>query len=380
MRHLLVVIAALGLCAGSGYAEEPDEIVAEGLGEGVNRQEALTAAKRSAVEKGIGMILLSQTEVENFQLKRDQIITKTIGAVKSYEVLSETTSPEGLHRLKIRAVLSRVAMHEDLAAFHILIESMNKPRVMIIVNENNVGNEEPANNAAETALIAFLKDPYDFEVVDPRVVASIRASEQKMAEVRGDAAAAAALGSRHGAEVVITGQAVGRVAEGISKSLGGMSSVQADITLRAINCTSGRIIGSADAHAAKVHVSPNTAGTQAIAKASVEAGKELLDAVMQDWQDQLNNGIPLVVSVEKVSTFRVRKNVLATLEAVAGVDAVRERNWDSHSKVLKVDIQYKGNAAGFCDKVDALKMHSGGGSLGVSGLDGLNVTLVARVM
>ncbi len=375
-RHLVFIVATMmsSVC----FAEE--NVVAEGVGQGVNREEALMAAKRNAVETGIGTVLLSRTEVENFMLKRDQIITKTMGSVRSYDVLSETKTTDGLFEIKINAVLSRSSMHNDLADLHILIESMNKPRIMILVQENNVGNDEPANSAAETALIGFFKEPYDFELVDPQVVASIRSSAEQMAQVAGDPQAAAALASRHGAEVIIAGNAVSRKAEGISQNLGGMVSVQADVTLRAINCSSGRIIGSSNAHAARVHISPNTAGDQAIAKASVKAGKTLLDHVMKDWQNQINNGIPLTVSVKNVTTFRTKKAAMQTLEALSGVSAVRERGWDDQSKILEVDIQYKGNADGFCTKVDGLKMRTGGGSLGVSGIKGNAITISAKVM
>lgn len=366
------------LCGAVLFAEE--SLTAEGVGEGVNRDEALMAAKRNAVETGIGTILLSKTEVENFMVKRDQIITKTMGSISKYDILSETKAPDGLVKIKINAVLSRSAMHKDLADFHILIESMDKPRVMIIIEENNVGNDEPTNSAAETALIGFLKDPYEFELVDPSVVSSIRASAEEMARISGDPKAAAALASRYGAEVIVTGSAVSRKAEGLTQSLGGMVSVQADITLRAVNCSNARIIGSSSAHAARVHISPHTAGDQAIAKATVNAGKTLLDNIMKDWQNQLNNGLPLTVAVRNVTSFRTKKAVIQTLEAIAGVDAVRERGWDDQSKVLEVDIQYKGNVDGFCTKVDGLKMKSGGGSFGVSGVKGNAVTLSAQVM
>ncbi|MBD3344533.1 MAG: hypothetical protein GF401_05680 [Chitinivibrionales bacterium] len=372
-------VALLALLAGFCFAQE-ENVIAEGFGQGVNRQEALMAAKRNAVEKGIGMILLSQTEVENFQLKRDQIITKTIGAVKDYVIISETKSPDNLFEIQIKATLSRSTMHKDLASFHILIESMNKPRVMVVIDENNVGNDEPTNKAAETALIGFLRDPYEFELVDPEVVASIRSSKEKMVSLSGDAKAAAALGSRYGAEVVIMGNAVGRKAEGMSKSLGGMVSVQADVTLKAINCATGRIIGTAGGHAAKVHISPNTAGTQAIAKATEKAGNKLLDVIMKEWQNQLNNGIPLTIDIKEVASFRDRKAVLSTLQAITGITAVRERNWDSQSKVLSINVQYKGNANGFCERVDGYKMSSGGGSLAVTGLNGMQVTLALQVM
>jgi hypothetical protein len=384
-RMLLAAVCAglvfhAGIAIGQDQAEtQANEIVAEGTGQGANEAEALMAAKRDAVEKGIGMILVSQTEIENFQLKRDQVITKTIGAVKSYEKVSEGKTPDGLFQVVIKAVLAKSVMHEDLAAFHILLESMDKPKVMVIIDENNVGNDQPTNKTAENAVISFLKSPYDFDLVDPSVAASIRNSEAKMAQLKGDAASAAAIGANAGAEVLICGAAVSRAAEGMAQNLGGMQSVQADVTLRAINCTTGGIVATGDGHGAKVHISPNTAGNLAIKQASEKAVKSLLDAIIIDWSKQLNNGVPLSVSVKGVSSFRDKNAVIQTLEAVPGVATVHDRGWNSESALLQVDIQYKGNSNGFCTKVDGYKIKQGGGSFLVSGVNGTRVSLIMQV-
>jgi hypothetical protein len=382
MGRRLIIVCTLSLfTALASWAQESaeGELVAEGTGKGMNEAEALMAAKRDAVEKGIGMILLSRTEVENFQLKRDQVVTKTLGAVKDYEILAKGQSAEGGWECTIKATLSRTTLHDDLAAFHILLESMEKPKVMVIVTENNVGNDEPVNRAAESAIIKFLKDPYDFELVDPSVVASIRSSEAKMARIAGDAAAAAQIASAYGAQVVIVGDAIGRVAEGLSQNLGGMKSVQADVTLRAINCATGRIIAAADAHGAQVHISPNTAGTKAIAKAATKASENLLDAVIEDWNKLLNNGMQLAVTVQGVTTFRTKNAVVQTLRSISGVSAVRERGWNSTSNMLQADVQYKGNANGFATQTDGYKMSMGGGSLAITGLEGTRVGIAVQV-
>jgi hypothetical protein len=381
MGKTLIAIAGCVLLLGAAlYAADDETIIAEGSGEGANPEEALLAAKRNAIEKGIGTILLSQTEIENFQVKRDQIITKTMGSVKSYEKISEGKSAGGYYEVKIKAVLSRSSINQDLAAFHILIESMNKPRTMVIIDESNIGTAEPNNSAAETAILQFLKDPYEFELIDPKASAAIRASEEKMAGIAGDAAAAAQLGSQNGAEVIITGTAVSREAKQLSQNLGGMVSAQADVTLRAINCSTGSIIGTASAHAPMVHISAATAGSQAITKASQKAMKDLLDRIIKEWQNQQNNGVTLSLTIAGVSNFRLKNDLVQTLTWVPNVSAVHERNWDMQSKLLMVDIQYKGNANGFCTRIDGFKLKSGAGSIAVSGLNGLRVSLQVQAM
>jgi hypothetical protein len=251
---------------------------------------------------------------------------------------------------------------------------------MVVIDENNVGTAEPTNSAAETAILQFLKDPYEFELIDQKASASIRSSQEKMASIAGDVAAAAQLGSQNGAEVIITGSAVSREAKAMNQNLGGMVSVQADVTLRAINCTTGSIIGTAQAHAPMVHISANTAGTQAITKASQKAIKDLLDRIIKEWQNQQNNGMSLSLTISGVTTFRLKNDLIQTLTWVPNVSAVHERNWDMQSKLLMVDIQYKGNANGFCTRIDGFKLKSGAGSIAVSGINGLRVTLQVQAM
>jgi hypothetical protein len=360
------------------FAQDGD-ITAEGTGLGANQSEALMNAKRDAIEKGIGMMLLSKTEIENFMIKRDLVITKTVGSVKTYEKISEKKADDGLIEIKIRAVLSRSALHDDLASFHILLETMDKPRVLIIIDEKNCGSAMPSNKSAENAIISFLKSPYDFEIVDPAIAASIRSNDEKMAKLRGDDAAAAAIGASSGAEVIIKGTAEATEAEGMNASLGGMKSVQADVTLRAINCTSGRIIAAGDGHGAKVHVSTSTAGSMAIKQASEKAAKALLNSVIEDWNKQVNDGISLSVTVKGVSSFREKSAVISTLQSISGVSAVRERSWDGESALLETDLTYKGNASGFCTKADGYKLNQGGGSFIVNGVNGTKISLGVQV-
>lgn len=378
MFRNLMLFSVILFLASAVFAQ--DEYEYEGVGEGANSAEAILAAKRDAIEKGIGLVLLSQTEIENFQVKRDMVLTKTIGAVKNYQVISQSTTPDGLYKVKIKATVSKSAMRDDLAALQILIESMEKPKLMVIVEESNIDNNDPGNRAAENAITAFFKDPYGFEMVDSKMVSNVRNSKQKMSQLAGNEAEAAAIGLQYGAEVLISGIAISKQAEAASKELAGMISVQADVTLKAISCATGRVIASASEHAAKVHLSPQTAGTQAINKAAEKASGKLLDAIIKDWQNQANNGLPLNVSISNVSTFRQKNAVVQTIRGISGVDAVYERNWDAQTRILVVDVKYKGNSNGFASKVDGYKMTSGGGSLAVTGINGQSINLAAQAM
>ncbi|MBD3314735.1 MAG: hypothetical protein GF344_03020 [Chitinivibrionales bacterium] len=359
--------------------EENEDITAEGRGAGQTEIEALTAAKRDAVEKGIGSILLSQTEIENFRQKRGHVVPKMLRAIKDYNIVDKKQTAEGAWECTIKATLSQSTLHDDLAAFHILLESMEKPKVMIIVQEINIGNEESVHKAAETAILKLYRDSYGFEVVDPSVAASIRSSEAKMAKMAGDVAAASRIAAAYGAQMLVTGDAESHLNSESSNDLAGMKSVKARVKLRAVNCAVETVVDSADILASHAHISPNTAGTESIAKAAVEASRSLLDPIIEDWNTLLTKGMQLGVTVKGVSTFRTKNAVLKTLRSISGVSAVSGHDWNEDNETLRTDIRFKGNANGFAAEADGYKMSAGGGSLAVTGLEGKRIVLAVQV-
>jgi hypothetical protein len=104
----------------------------------------------------------------------------------------------------------------------------------------------------------------------------------------------------------------------------------------------------------------------------------LLDAIITDWNNQVNNGMSLTVSVQGISTFRQKTAVIATLQSISGVSTVRERSWNSQGALLQADVQYKGNANGFCEKADSFKMSQGGGSILITGVNGNRIDMTVQ--
>lgn len=370
----LVFFSSLGFASAQDNAASP-EMIMEGMGYGSNEAEATMAAKRDAVEKGIGTTLISQTEIQNFMVKKDLVISKTVGSVSRFDIISKNQASDGSWEVKIKAVISKSMMRDDLASFQILLESMDKPKVMVLIKENNVGNDEPTNAAAEGAVIKFLKSPYDFEIVDPDMISQVRADAGKMNALSDNAAEAAALGRSYGAEVLISGSAVAREAEAMAASLGGMKSVQADVTLKAISCATGRVIATGTGHSAKVHISPNTAGTMALAAAAEKASGDLLKTIIEDWNKQLNNGMQLTLTIKGASSFKVKGAILNSLKTMSGVVSINERGWDGASGILTANVSYKGNVQGFCERADGFKLSPDAGVLAVTGQTASNINL-----
>ena len=161
-------------------------ILAEGYGS--SKQNALLKAKREAIEIGIGTVLISQTEIRNFEVKKDIVLSRTKGSVKKYDILREEKQPDDVFYLKIKAVVSLASIKEDLVALKILLESMDKPRMMVMIQEED-------GKSAENAILDYLTEK-EFELVDASVVAALMHKEDSLIKraTKGNPAAAAKIG------------------------------------------------------------------------------------------------------------------------------------------------------------------------------------------
>ena len=56
------------------------------------KDDALREAMKSAVEQGVGTVITSETEVENFQVVSDNILKKSKGVIKSYRIYGKGLS------------------------------------------------------------------------------------------------------------------------------------------------------------------------------------------------------------------------------------------------------------------------------------------------
>ena len=316
------------------------DISTESDGLGTSLQAALTDAKRNAVEQCIGSLLVSQTEVENFVLKKDFILVKTVGAVKQVEVLSETKNSDGSYFVRIRAIVSTSSIKEDLVAMQILLESMNKPRLMVLI-------DEPGQPTVESNLVSFMTDK-GFDIIDSNTV------EARNALVGNDKEAAE-IGKLNGAEYIITGRA--------SKSTGGgafgMTSGQVALSVSIINCSTGKILTSKSDTASFAHVDGNTA----LAKASERVASSLFnDAIFEklivSFQDMVNNGMPLEVVVENVKNFSLKKKVTGLIETLPNVVSVKQQGFKKGT--VSYTVVYKGVADALCENLDGKIVDAGG--------------------
>ncbi len=299
-KHLWLPLCLVLVCIPIlGWAEGHISVESEGYG--VSRQDALLAAKREALAKGIATLFVSDAERKKFALQRERVLSKTLDAVDSYGIVAERQEGTTFF-VKIRAQIVEVDIRRNLGALKILLETMDKPRLMVLVKEEQ-------EKAVDRALSAFFTGK-GFAVVDPSAGTSLTTKDAVLlkAALGGDALAAAHLGGDYGADYVL----VAKVKKGVMDSQlledAGMISAQASINTRLINTATGAIISSKRATAGAAHVSGENAQELAARKVALTVVDQVLcEQIMVSFQDMADNGKAVRIPPGMAMTFRPKR-------------------------------------------------------------------------
>lgn len=156
------------------------EVEAEGRAAGdqsTAREQALADALREAVRVGTGVDILSSSEVSNFQLDFDRILSSAFGHVKTYKVISSGMGNDGIYKVKVSADVQAGAPDaKDTLALRQIAILKGAPRVSINVEEQIDGVSGPTKYAQ--GIMEQAARELQFNLVD---VATARTQENKMA-------------------------------------------------------------------------------------------------------------------------------------------------------------------------------------------------------
>jgi hypothetical protein len=361
MRSALLLIPML-ILASPAPAQESKTVTAEGVavisGGNVDiaRDAAIQDAQTRAVEQAIGTLIDSQTQVENYQVISDKILSQIKVYIKRYNIVNEARE-ENLLRVTITAEVSLGQLNDDLSAIGILMGQMHKPRTMILVAEQNIGQEWVAwwwggvhgQQADMSVIDNTLMDKFTekgFEMIDHQAAAqelkvtpAYNVQDLSVQQTK-------TLGSQVHAEVVIAGKGLAKLYGNVG---GGLKSVQADLTLRAVRIDTGQVLATATTHAAAVHINEITAGNEALRKAAVEAADQLSGKILAQYSREAGGTRPINITVNGLNkTQFVRfKDVLKS--QVRGIKDLHERSFQNG--IAKLSVDSKSSAQNLSDEL-----------------------------
>jgi hypothetical protein len=341
-RHIsliAVLIMFLAFATGAIAANKVVEVEGDSF---LSREDAIRQAQRSAVELAVGVFIQSRTEVENFVLKKDKIMSRTQGYITRFTVLKEGKTGD-MYRVRINAVVSLDKIKDDLLAMRILLDSMERPKVMILIEEEYIGMDNMGACFAETELYSLLAAK-GFDLVDKAQLEKIRDLSQTRQALAGNIAAAKSLGQHSGVQYVILGKAVVQdIGEAYPGT--GMKSLQASLQVRIIQTQTGVVLGSVVKNGIAAHISPLTGATNALRMSVKKAVNEyLVDTITNSFQEYLNNGAPVKLHITGVKTFQQYRLIASTIETLDRVVTSKKERWSKAGGLLVLDLRFKGTS------------------------------------
>ena len=356
------ILLTLSLLMGSVFAES-----VEGVGYGLTKDAAIEQAKRDAVEVGLGAYISSETVVTATTLT-DNIYSKAQGFVKTFKVVSETKGPDGNWEVTISAEVTAMLdeVMQDEAALQTLLNSMNRPRIIFLVREENLIDNVPTD-FAETKLLSVFYDK-GFDVVDRQLVQALKGKPDYEEALSGNVAAAAQVASQLGADIIVIGTA--KISSG--GKVYSMTSGQADINGKIVRVDTGEILAVVpNAHGKKPHISPSTAGVNAMNDAAGKMGKEIIRQLIEKWSTAQSNFIKCYVVLKNADFMSY--TMFETFLKAQTVNGIRNAYSKSlNDGVAEYEIEFEGKAMDLA--MGLTKTQPEGFNIKVSGITGNRIT------
>ena len=316
------------------------------------KDEALRDAMKKAIEQGVGAVLASETEVENFQVVSDRILTKSKGAIKSYRILREGAVDNGInYEVVISAVVDDDLLNQSMETFRIMQQLTGRKTVMVVYNPT-VHGELPLNpeNGNDFQLIkegltvlrkAFLKRK--FEVIDSEAsLAMIKDTEAMSEDNEGEFnEVVSEMANKYGAQYYVTFTVMASNKEGGTRSV-----AKSIINAKLFNVGSARLINQVSGKGRKKY-KKSTSGMDvfenmmiAINQASKQVKDKLVNSLIERLYEYAEDGAPLMLRVEtrkqKLQTPFLR--ILKKMKGVTGTDTK-----SSSRNEMFIHVYYKGS-------------------------------------
>ncbi|MFO7559719.1 MAG: hypothetical protein R6X10_12870 [Desulfobacterales bacterium] len=327
------------------------------IGTGIIKENNVAGAREQAISESlvtaVGVVMADVVPLEvfvpNFEALNEIIYKNTENFISGYRVLAETKH-KNLYRVVVQAGVSVVKIKQQMFKIGIMIGEKVKPRILLLVAEQNVGDLVPGywwrkdasekKNIAETILAKIFMSkgfmvmehvtPHDFtenstlflETPDPELKAVM------------------ALARHFQADMVVMGHAS---AEQTPNTMGeNLRSFKGSVLIKAIRTSKQEEIGKSFQSVITVNSDEVAGGVEAISQAASLAGKDLAIQITSSFKRKKDETVKIKVIVEgtRVLTNFVKfRNVLSSLNNVKEIQSSEMK-----ADRATVIVEYNGDA------------------------------------
>lgn len=278
-------------CAGLGFgqaseARDAEYYQVEAEGEGANHQAALKAAMRDAIEKAVGIYVKSETEVQNWQLKKDQIITHTEAFITDYNILDKYRTGE-IWTVKINATVSNKKLLDTLQELQILQKQLDNPKILVYYDKSGEKYEPRYTQQSINSINEYLVT-YRYEMVDLGHIEELMKEDRRLIEYQtGGKDLVFELARRMKADVYMTAAVV--LEE--TRHSGGRQYSKAKTTIKAFEASTAKLLATRTAYGPEQSFSRESTGFDAgIDMAVKEAMPYVIEQIQGYWKLAISKG------------------------------------------------------------------------------------------
>ena len=354
----------------------------EGGKKSVARDGALNDAFKRAIEQVVGVMVEAKTAIRDAVLLQDKIYSKSSGFIKSYKINTETFESDAC-RVSIKATVSRARLEKGLDEVGLLSKKMGKPRVAVIMTEQNIGNDTPSGSLGDgaidagiayTILIKFFEKK-GYTLVDRETLVALAKREGALSATGAisstDAAIQVAAGG--GAEVVIIGQAVAK-AGGSALSDSKMRTSLATVSARVVDADTGELITSYSVTSRPVvNINPTAGGAAAIETASREMAEKLNKQIIAKWKQKVSGTRLVKLTIKNIEFSDTNKVKEFIRERLMHVEETNDRGY--RDGTLSLDVESSGTAKELAEEISNTHMDGFGFKVVSYTVNTLNVHL-----
>ena len=297
-------------------------------GSGGTKDESLHDAQRNAVSQALGVMLSSQTMVENFVLLEDKILTKVQGYVKEYKIISQTCGQTECTTI-ISAKVEKAELADDVAALAHILPRMNFPTIVVSIAQkeltSKLGSVGLDMSTVELAIGSAMSQK-GFNIAEASALEAEKMRQANLAKMTGNARSSALEIASHLAQVIVSGQAVVQD-NGPSPFNDKIHSYGAFLSVKAYQTGTGQLLASTSAEANAPHHSFAIGSQKVLEKAAVKATEKLSDQIIQAWLNDCYNDHDITLVVENIpfGKLNVLKKMISS--QIAGVTRVNQKSY-----------------------------------------------------
>jgi hypothetical protein len=358
--------AALILISGCGgksrlkVGAAPEGEVVEAVGEVMidpnnledTKKRSLADAQKKAVEMVVGLHLSAKTMVEKSVLIQSNILARTEGYIRKYDIIKEWKDPP-LYKTRIRAYVAYQQIADDLKALGLLKEpQLGYPRVAVVLTETAPdANLDPGTTPATDALTQALLDK-GYRVVDRSALTANNALSVAQEIAQGNMSRAEQLGKAVDAEVLIFGSVQATLFQ--ANGFGGLISYRATLFVKAYQAKTGEVLLTMSKTEPGLEGTTTTAAMKALAAAGQMAGTD----IAQQLADQLAQRAFAEVTVTGVPDLNHLNDIEQAISMVPGAGDHYLRSFSNGEAHIEVQLESvsAGDIASSLEKNAALKL------------------------